>query len=101
MYTYRGAPVLDAHAMGSRKDPYIIGEFGALRSAYGGDIVAAAYGMRDTQRQMCALGAQGYLYFTWDTTERLASLELFFPMAEQRGAINGQLAPIVRPDPCR
>lgn len=101
MYTYRGAPVLDAHAMGSRKDPYIIGEFGALRSAYGGNIVAAAYGMRDMQRQMCALGAQGYLFFTWDTTERLASLELFFQMAEQRGAINGQLAPIVRPDPCR
>ena len=101
MYGHHGAPVLNAHAMGSRKDPYIIGEFGAMRSRYNNDVRAAAYAMRDMQREMCGLGAQGYLFWTWDTTERLASQELFFQMAEQRGAINGQLAPIVRPDPCR
>ena len=101
MYTYHGAPVLTAHAMSSRKDPYIIGEFGAMRSTYGNSVARAASAMRDMQREMCALGAKGYLFFTWDTAERLASLELFFQMAEQRGAINGQLAPIVRPDPCR
>lgn len=101
MYSHHGKPVLDAHAMGSRKDPYIIGEFGAVRSAFNNDVRAAAYAMRDMQREMCGLGAQGYLFFTWDTTEPLASLELFFQMAEQRGAINGQLAPIVRPNPCQ
>jgi hypothetical protein len=101
MYAHHGAPVLNAHAMSSRRDPYIIGEFGALRSRYNNDVRGAAYAMRDMQREMCGLGAQGYLFWTWDTTERLASQELFFQMAEQHGAINGQLAPIVRPDPCR
>lgn len=101
MYEHHGAPVLNALEMQYRKDPYIIGEFGALKSHYGNDIVRAAYAMRDLQKEGCALGAKGYLYFTWDTTEPLASLDLFFHMSEQRGAINGVLAPIVRPDPCR
>jgi hypothetical protein len=101
MYAHHGAPVLDALEMRYRKDPYIIGEFGALKSHYGNDIIRAAYAMRDLQKEGCALGAKGYLYFTWDTTEPLASLDKFFHMTDQRGAINGQLAPIVRPDPCR
>jgi hypothetical protein len=101
MYGDHGAPVLAAHEMRYRKDPYIVGEFGALKSSYGDNITTAAYAMRDMQREMCGLGAQGYVYFAWDTYEPLASLELFYQLAEQRGAINGQLAPIVRPDPCR
>jgi hypothetical protein len=101
MYANHGAPVLDLHAMGSRKDPYIIGEFGAHKKLFNNDITTAAYAMRDMQREMCGLGAQGYLYFTWNTTEPLASMESFFHLTESGGAINGQLAPIVRPDPCR
>jgi hypothetical protein len=101
MYEHHGRSVLDALEMSNRKDPYIIGELGALKSAYGNDIVRAANGMREVEKEACALGAQGYLYFTWDTTEPLASLEKFFHLSEQGGAINGQLAPLVRPDPCR
>jgi hypothetical protein len=100
MYEHHGAPVLDALELRHRKDPYIIGEFGAPKSHYS-DITRAAYAMRDLQKEGCALGAKGYLYFTWDTTEQLASLDQFFHMSEQGGAINGLLAPIVRPDPCR
>ena len=82
------------------KRPYVIAEMGALKSVYGGDIIRAAYGMRDAQIATCKLGAQGWLFWTWDTHEALASQPLFFHLDEVRGAINGQLAPIVRPDPC-
>jgi hypothetical protein len=103
MYENHGAPVLDSLEMQHRKDPYIIGEFGALKAypAYNNDIFKAATAMRDLQKEGCALGAKGYLYFTWDTTEPLASLDQFFHMSDHNGAINGVLAPIVRPDPCR
>lgn len=100
MYEHSGAPVLDTHEMQHRKDPYIIGEFGAFKEAYGNDITRAAYAMRDLQREGCRLGSEGYLYFTWDTTEPLASLDKFFHMTDNNGAINGVLAPIMRPDPC-
>ncbi|MEV0616747.1 hypothetical protein AB0I81_25750 [Nonomuraea sp. NPDC050404] len=100
MYQHHGAPVLDLHAMGDRKDPYIVGEFGAYKPHYGNDITKAAYAMRDLQRDMCRLDSSGYLFFAWDTYEPLASLDKFFQMTESGGAINGQLAPIVRPDPC-
>ncbi|MFC5829584.1 hypothetical protein [Nonomuraea insulae] len=95
-----GPAVLDLHAMDSREDPYIVGEFGALKSHYDNDITKAAYAMRDLQRDMCRLNSSGYLFFAWDTYEPLASLDQFFQMTESGGAINGRLAPIVRPDPC-
>ncbi len=101
MYEHSGAPVLDALEMQHRKDPYVVGEFGAFKEAYGNDLTRAANAMRDLQREACRLGSDGYLYFTWDTTEPLASLDKFFHMTERNGAINGVLAPIVRPDPCR
>jgi hypothetical protein len=101
MYENHGAPVLDALEMQHRKDPYIVGEMGAHKPHYGNDIIRAAYAMRDLQKEACALGAKGYLYFTWDTTEPLASLDQFFHLTDHNGAINGVLAPIVRPDPCR
>lgn len=101
MYANHGAPVLNLHAMGSRKDPYIIGEFGAHKKLFDNDITKAAYGMRDMQREMCALGAQGYLYFTFDTMEALASMDSFFHLVEQGHVIDNQLSPNTRPDPCR
>ena len=92
---------LDTIERGLFKRPYIVGELGALKSVYGGDIARAAYGMRDAQVATCKLGAQGWLYWTWDTHENLASQPLFFHLDESGGAINGQLAPVARPDPCR
>ncbi len=56
--------------------------------------------MRDAQIATCKLGAQGWLYWTWDTHEQLANQELFFHLSDSNGAINGQLAPVARPDPC-
>ena len=75
-------------------------ELGALKSRYAGNITEAAYSMRDAQIATCKLGAQGWLYWTWDTHEQLANQELFFHLSDSNGAINGQLAPVARPDPC-
>jgi hypothetical protein len=82
------------------RKPFMIGEFGARKSVYGNDLTKAAYAMRDFRVATCQQGAQGWLFWTWDTYENLASQELFFKMNETRGAINGQLAPIAQPNPC-
>jgi hypothetical protein len=83
------------------RKPWIIGELGARKSVYGNDIVKAAYGMRDAQTATCGLGAQGWLFWTQNTHENLANQPLFFHLDEFNGAINGQLAPIRRGDPCK
>jgi hypothetical protein len=72
--------------------PYIIGEFGALKSAYSNDIIKAAHAMRDLRRTTCSQHkATGWIFWTWDTTEDLAYQTLLFTMSQNRGAINGQL----------
>jgi hypothetical protein len=85
--------------------PYIIGEFGAMKSVYQNNIVTAAYAMRDTQVASCTIGhgAKGWLFWTYDTdlvNPDLASQGLFYSLADSRGAINGVLASVVRPNPC-
>ncbi|HKG39120.1 MAG TPA: hypothetical protein VKB25_09050 [Conexibacter sp.] len=80
--------------------PVVIGELGAVKSFWGDDLNAAAYGMRDLQVTTCKLGAAGWLYWTFDTHEQLASQSSFFMLDDGGGAINGQLAPIARPDAC-
>jgi hypothetical protein len=78
----------------------VLGEFGVFRSAYGGDVTKAAYAARDHQVATCEKGFNGSLFWTWDTTETAKQQELF-AANHTNGAINGVLAPIVRPDPCR
>jgi endo-1,4-beta-mannosidase len=84
------------------KKPYIIGEFGTEKKSYS-SVTNAAIGMKNMQIASCSLNAKGWLFWTWDTslTTSLASQNLFYSLADNNGAINGQLAPIVRPDPCR
>jgi len=86
--------------------PYVIGELGARKDVYGNSVTAAALDMRDRQIQTCSVdkGARGWLFWTYDTDlvdPDLASQGLFYSLADNSGAINGQLAPIVRADPCR
>lgn len=85
--------------------PYLLGEFGAYKPAYGNDIVSAAYDMRDKQVDSCGVGngAQGWLFWTYDTdvvNPDLANQGLFYSLADDGGAINGQLATVVRGNPC-
>lgn len=82
------------------KKPYIIGEMGVFKSVYNNNITQAAYGMRNTQIATCTLSAQGWLFWAWDTHENLAGQPLLYMLSDNNGAISGQLAPIVHPDPC-
>ncbi|MGH8791919.1 MAG: cellulase family glycosylhydrolase [Stackebrandtia sp.] len=79
--------------------PVINGEFGALRERYGGDVGLAAEAMRTHQVESCALGMDGWLFWTWDTDDD-ATQQLFFRGNEADGAIDAQLSPANRPDPC-
>jgi hypothetical protein len=81
------------------RGPVIIGEYGAFKHWYP-SIITAAYAMRDLQVATCSRGLAGWLFWTWDTTET-ADQRRLHTLADSGGAINGQLAPIVRPDPCR
>jgi hypothetical protein len=83
--------------------PYITGEFGVTKAAVNSNITDAAYAMKNLQTASCPLHAKGWLFWTWDTdlTTSLAQQGLFYSLADSRGAINGQLAPIVRPNPCQ
>jgi hypothetical protein len=78
----------------------VMGEFGTYKHHYDDNITAAAYAARDHQVNSCASGFDGWLFWTWDTTDTADQWRLFTG-AESHGAINGILAPIVRPDPCR
>jgi hypothetical protein len=84
----------------SVRGPVVLGEFGAFRDQYRNDIVAAAYAMRDLQVQTCAKAMSGWWFWTYDTDET-ADQRRLFTLLDADGAINGQLAPIVRRDPCR
>jgi hypothetical protein len=79
--------------------PVIVGEFGALRSQYGGDIARAASAMRDLMAAGCERGLYGWLFWTWDTQET-ADQQQWFPLVEQQGAINTQLSPIANRRVC-
>lgn len=79
--------------------PVIVDEFGADKQFYSQDITAAAYGMRYMQVATCQRGMSGWLFWTSNPGD-MPSLQRFYTLTDQGGAINGQLAPIVRPNPC-
>ncbi|ADD45645.1 hypothetical protein [Stackebrandtia nassauensis] len=90
---------LDSSEWSKVKKPSVVGEYGAKRDVFGNDITKAAYGMKDLQIKSCGRGLDGWLFWTWDTDED-ATQRLFFRATEAGGAINGQLAPVKRPNPC-
>lgn len=80
--------------------PVVVGEYGTRRGYHGGDVRTAAVAMRDLQVATCRAGFGGWFSWTWDTDEEATQRE-FVTVTEQGGAVNGQLAPVVRYDPCR
>lgn len=84
------------------KKPYILGEFGALKSVYP-TATSAATGMKNLQTASCSLGAKGWLFWTWDTslTTSLASQKKLYSLMENNGAIDKLLAPTARADACQ
>jgi hypothetical protein len=75
--------------------PILMGEFGGERSNFV-DIFDFAQKIVDWQVESCSYGYDGWLYWTWDTYEQAD----FFNALMENGAVNGVLAPVVRPDPC-
>jgi hypothetical protein len=59
--------------------------------------------MKNLQVAYCPLGAHGCLFWMWDTdtTTSLPNQSRFCSLADSKGSINGQLAPVARPNPCR
>jgi hypothetical protein len=81
--------------------PWVVGEYGAFKSLYP-TVIEAAYAMAQALRDQCAAGAQGHLLWTADTTEQRTptGAQELYTLYEQGGAINGQVAPVVRPTAC-
>lgn len=78
-----------------QEKPVIMGEFGGEISRFV-NITEAALIFRDWQVESCNYGFDGWIFWTWDLDEQPD----FFNALMQGGAINGMLAPVVRPDPC-
>lgn len=80
--------------------PWIIGEFGAFKDFWP-NVTDAAYGMRKSQVDACAVGSKGSLFWTMDTAaEESVEMTRMYTLLQDGGSINGQLAPVVRPDQC-
>lgn len=75
--------------------PIIMGEFGGEVKRFP-SIQAAARKFIDWQVESCKYGFDGWIFWTWDLDEQPD----FFNALMNGGAINGVLAPIIRPDPC-
>ena len=80
---------------GMEEKPIIMGEFGGEVSRFS-SIQDAAHIFVDWQVESCKLGFDGWIFWTWDLDEQSD----FFNALMQDGAINGALAPVLRPDPC-
>ncbi len=80
---------------GMEAKPIVMGEFGGEISRFS-SIFSAAQAFVDWQVESCKYGFDGWLFWTWDLSEQPD----FFNALMQDGAINGALAPVLRPDPC-
>lgn len=80
---------------GMKVKPIIMGEFGASTSSIG-SASAAARKFVSWQAESCAYGFDGWLFWTWDTTESPD----FFNALQGNGEIEKALSPVQRPDPC-
>jgi hypothetical protein len=80
---------------GMQEKPIIMGEFGGQVGRFS-SIGRAADAFVKWQVESCQYGFDGWIFWTWDLDEQPD----FFNALMQEGAINGVLAPVVRPDPC-
>jgi hypothetical protein len=81
---------------GMEAKPIIMGEFGAARTTYS-SAAKTARALHDWQVESCKYGFDGWLLWTWDSTEQSD----FYNGLTDLGQINQALAPVNRPDPCQ
>jgi hypothetical protein len=79
--------------------PVLLAEFGAPSGGYG-FAYAAAEALQTWQAQSCALGFDGWLAWTWDTSGALPGEPAMWNAQGAGGLLGRGLAPTVRPDPC-
>jgi hypothetical protein len=80
---------------GMEAKPIIMGEFGGATANFA-SLDSAAHAFATWQKESCAYGFDGWLFWTWDTTEQPD----FFNALQGNGQIEQALAPVNRPDPC-
>jgi len=87
----------------NKSKPIVMGEFGCLGGLKGGGWYSSAQQcaphVKDLQMSSCSHGFSGWLFWTWDTDTPDEQPE-WFSMVDEKGAINGILAPIAYPDAC-
>jgi hypothetical protein len=78
-----------------REKPIVMGEFGGEINRFP-SIFKAAETFVNWQVESCKYEFDGWIFWTWDLEEQPD----FFNALMREGAINGVLAPVIRPDPC-
>jgi hypothetical protein len=79
--------------------PVVMGEFGAFQRPYP-TVSQAAEALRAWQIESCRYGFDGWLFWTWDTTEAAEGEPPLWNALSDGGVIAQALAPKNRPDPC-
>ena len=79
--------------------PVVLGAYGAVASS-APTVDKAVSSLATWQRDSCAYGFDGWLLWTWDTTEDAAGEPKFWTALDEGGAIERALAPAARPNPC-
>jgi hypothetical protein len=79
--------------------PIVMGSYGLSKRAEP-DVTQAASVLTGWQRDSCAYGFDGWLFSTWDTSERASGEPDLWSAVDSGGIIEHALAPSARPDPC-
>jgi plastocyanin len=79
--------------------PVVLGEFGAYQYAYA-TAADADLALRGVEADSCPYGFDGWLYWSWNTTEFGTGENPFWSGTAAGGLIEQALGPRLRPDPC-
>ncbi len=79
--------------------PVVLGEFGAYQFAYP-TVTDAERVLKSVEADSCPYGFDGWLHWSWDTTEYDTGENPLWSGADSSGFIDLGLGPLLRPDPC-
>jgi hypothetical protein len=79
--------------------PVVLGDYGAFQFAYP-TVADAERALMGVQADSCASGFDGWVFFSWDTTEFASGQAPMWNGMSSGGPIGQALGPRLRPDPC-
>ena len=79
--------------------PVVLGDYGAFQYAYP-TVVDAERVLKGVQADSCGSGFDGWVFFSWDTTEFASGEAPMWNGMSSGGPIGQGLGPRLRPDPC-